>query len=100
MSTPDEVISDVTLQAIRAEAIRAHILHGAKGTSMLSCELPDTNRLAILMEEVGEVAHEINELEIHGLDYTFIYAERMEKELIQVAAMAATWIEVINGKAR
>ena len=94
MSAGDLVISDLTLDAIRAEAIRAHKLHGVN--SMLSPTKTHDRRFGILTEEVGEVARELNECDIHeGL--TEYRRVRLVTELIQVAAMAASWIEVLEG---
>lgn len=42
-------------------------------------------KLAVLMEEVGEVAHEVNENTPSPAD--------LKEELIQVAAVAAAWAE-------
>jgi NTP pyrophosphatase (non-canonical NTP hydrolase) len=75
-------------EAVREERIRAHQKHG--DTSM-EASAPNTyRRLAILMEEVGEVAREFNEAE-HGnrpVDLALL-----RKELIQVAAMAGAWAD-------
>jgi NTP pyrophosphatase (non-canonical NTP hydrolase) len=86
------VLSDLTLDAIQAEATRAHLKHGEH--SMMGRSHTGDRRLAILMEEVGEVARELNDAEIDGRP-----ADRysLVKELIQVAAMAASWIEFLEG---
>lgn len=76
---------------ITVERERAHEKHG--DTSMESFDTDDMNRLAILMEEVGEVAREFNEAR-HGdrpLD-----VGRLRKELIQTAAMAVAWADAID----
>lgn len=76
---------------IAAERIRAHEKHG--DTSMES-SAPDTlRRLAILTEEVGEVAKEFNDAEHDGRPVDLV---RLRKELIQVAAMAAAWADVCD----
>lgn len=82
------VLSGLTLDAIQAEATRAHIRHGSK--SMLGTCYTNHERLAILVEEVGEVAHELTYDQTGDKDKLVI-------ELIQVAAMAATWIEFLEG---
>lgn len=87
---PTLLLSDLTLSAIQAEATRAHILHGSHSMLYGSNE----RKLAILTEEVGEVAHELNELVLGNVTADEFH-ERCEKELIQVAAMAATWIEAL-----
>ncbi len=85
------VLSDLTLSAIQAEATRAHLKHGEH--SMLGPHYSSGDRLAILMEEVGEVAHELTYDQDGDRD-------KLVKELIQVAAMAATWIEHLEGGQR
>lgn len=110
------VLSELTLSAIQAEATRAHLRHGDK--SMLGPYYTDPERLAILAEEAGEATEEIKKLSVliqlgmmstdmliaigrvgHALTYdqdVNEVREKLEKELIQVAAMAATWIEQLN----
>jgi hypothetical protein len=51
---------------------------------------PDPDRLAVLMEEVGEVAEELNEIKM-GLGER----GRVFDELVQVAAVAAAWAAAI-----
>lgn len=85
------VLSDITLAAIQAEATRAHLKHGQD--SMLGPEQTSGQRLAILVEEVGEVAHELT-YDQGGRDGR---RDELVKELIQVAAMAASWVEHLEG---
>jgi NTP pyrophosphatase (non-canonical NTP hydrolase) len=96
MSTTDRtihlVLSDITLTAIQAEATRAYLKHGDH--SMLGPK-SDDRRLAILTEEVGEVARELNDAEIDGRE---VDRDKLVKELIQVGAMAATWVEALEGE--
>lgn len=101
----DLVLSELTLDAIQAEATRAHLKHGEN--SMLGAGQTDDRRLAILTEEVGEVAKELNDAAIRQSAYPSTAAavgtldrDALVKELIQVAAMAATWIEALEGGAR
>ena len=89
-----DVLSPLTLSAIQAEATRAHLRHGAH--SMLGPAYSSAERLAILVEEVGEVAHELT-YDAGGLGVGTGNPERLVRELIQVAAMAATWIEYLEG---
>jgi hypothetical protein len=91
---PRLVLSGITLSAIQAEATRAYLLHGEH--SMLSPNA-DERRLAILTEEVGEVAHELNDAVIEGRS---VDRDKLVKELIQVGAMAASWVEAIEGGSR
>lgn len=78
-------------EEIAAERARAHAKHG--DNSMESHSPQDYHRLAILTEEVGEVAREFNEAEIRGTDIDLM---ALRTELIQVAAMAAAWADVIE----
>jgi hypothetical protein len=88
------VLSDITLAAIQAEATRAHLRHGPH--SMLATGT-DERRYRILGEEVGEVARELNDAEIENRP---VDKDKLVKELLQVAAMAASWVEVLEGEHR
>jgi hypothetical protein len=93
-ATTSLVLSDLTLQAIQAEATRAHLRHGDH--SMLSPAQTDDRRLAILTEEVGEVARELNDAAIEGRP---VDRDKLVKELIQTGAMSASWVEYLEGGA-
>lgn len=84
-------LSELTLSAIQAEATRAHLRHGEH--SMLGRQADD-RRLAILTEEVGEVARELNDAMIGG---RAVDRDKLVKELIQVGAMACSWVEALEG---
>jgi NTP pyrophosphatase (non-canonical NTP hydrolase) len=110
-AVPMLVLSPLTLNAIQAEATRAHLKHGEH--SMLGPQYTAHERLAILAEEAGEVSEEAEVL-IAGLlnarlqsaigrvAHELTYDQRddrdkLVKELIQVCAMAASWIEYLEG---
>jgi NTP pyrophosphatase (non-canonical NTP hydrolase) len=82
---------------IRAERDRAHAKHAE--TSMEAQPIDALLRLAILMEEVGEVAKEFNEARHRAarggpdLDIT-----ALRKELIQTAAMATAWADACGAE--
>lgn len=65
------------IQKIEAERARQDHLHP---------HFPDPKRLAILMEEVGEVATALQNADINNL----------EEELIQVVAVGVRWLEHIQ----
>jgi hypothetical protein len=117
------VLSDLTLTAIQAEATRAHLLHAEH--SMLGSIYTSAQRLAILAEEGGEVSGAVASYTLHMLmalnagthlmqdaigrvahELTYDSGgpsvgegrrDELVKELIQVAAMAATWVEHLEG---
>jgi hypothetical protein len=122
----DQALSDLTVAAIQAEATRAHARHGAY--SMLSPSYTSGQRLAILAEEVGEaqdealreahaVAYALEQLgrasalgvALGRVGHELTYdaggpgvgegrREQLVRELIQVAAMAASWVEYLEGR--
>lgn len=119
MNTPVLVLSDLTLAAIQAEATRAHLKHG--DYSMLGPHYSNTDRLAILGEEVGEAVDEAAAMvldllarstalsgQLGRIAHVLTYdqggpgvgnADRdaLVKELIQICAMGASWIEALEG---
>ena len=78
-------------EELRAERQRQEEKFG--DNSMASPSLSDLQRLAILVEEVGEVAHALNEAALSPQDRSAWLVE-MRRELIQVAAVAVAWCEV------
>lgn len=73
------------------ERIRAHAKHGAKGNSREQAKWTDREWLPIVVEEVGEVAHELTyDTETTG------QRQRLRAELVQVGAMVAAWIDAID----
>lgn len=83
----NDVISPAVLAEVAAEAARAHAKHGAR--SILDPQAPDSARLPVLVEEVGEVARAM----LEGAD-----AGHLRAELLQVAAVALTWVEAIDAR--
>lgn len=86
------VLSDLTLSAVQMEATRAHILHGEN--SMLGSSHTNDRRNSIVVEEIGEVARELNDAEIGKRP---VDRDKLVKELIQSAAMLLTWVEALEG---
>lgn len=87
---PPRLRADIWAE-IAAERARAHAKHGA--TSMEAQHPGDLLRLAILTEEIGEVARLFNDARHRGdaIDYP-----ALRKELIQCAAMAGGWADAIE----
>ena len=91
MTTVEDTIGCMCVwKEVRDERVRAHAKHG--DTSMESQWVGNLRRLAILMEEVGEVAKEFNDGHHRGaIDF-----KALRKELIQTAAMAGAWADAIS----
>lgn len=91
-------------EEVAVERAYAHRKHGSM--SMENTDPLDLNRLAILLEEVGEVASEFNEYRATagwaaGAGITQTEREtglraRLRAELIQVAAMAGAWADALT----
>jgi hypothetical protein len=89
---PDvKMISDLTLEAVRAESIRAHLKHADHGGSIFDPKMSPVTKLAALVEEVGEVGRAMTYDGDEGQDHLVI-------ELIQVANVALTWVESLEGQ--
>lgn len=83
------MLSDLTLQAVRAESIRAHLKHKDHGGSIFDPNMSTMAKLAALVEEVGEVGRALTYDGDEGKDH-------LVKELIQVANVALTWVESLE----
>lgn len=82
------------------ERVRAHKKHDDGGQSMERKEWLDRAWMEVLVEEVGEVAHELNDVRHNGVfptgeEYRDVRA-RVRNELIQCGAMIAAWVESID----
>lgn len=84
----------VTLDAVFAEILRQDVLAraGKFGGLHILPSGPDHARLAVLTEEVGEVARELNETLMGRASPE----GALVKELIQVAACAVAWATAID----
>lgn len=87
-----------TFVDIAKERIRQGELHKAGKFNQVLEDfyVPFDHKLAVLMEEVGEVAHEINEMTGGNVQKDQAFYERLYDELIQVAACSSAWCEGIN----
>jgi hypothetical protein len=91
MPTPTTLNVSLVYRDVHAERERAHTKHGMKGNSRENAHWADAEWLPILMEELGEAAHE--------LTYDVQSQRKMDRlraELIQVAAMACAWVDSID----
>lgn len=88
--TREKVLRFVVSERERQEAaVEKH--HGEGWRSPASADCSDETRLAILIEEVGEVANALNERRV-GKPFDLL------AELVQVAAVAAAWAESLAGE--
>lgn len=78
---------------VHRERIRAHAKHSKSGKSCEQMGPDDSYWLAVLLEEVGEVANALIESRLGTRDGF----KKAREELIQVAAMATAWIDAIDG---
>jgi hypothetical protein len=78
------------------ERIRAHAKHKDKpGGSMEMKDFDEPDWLAVLTEELGEVAKVLCDYR-HGLLTDVQMTGELRTELVQVAAMAHAWIDAID----
>lgn len=85
----------IVLEDIRKERLRQEILK-SEGRFKYTCadpEMTHMERLAVIAEEFGEAAHEVNET-ISG--HHEMHVTNLRKELIQIAAVACAWVEAID----
>jgi hypothetical protein len=94
---PDTKTGDI-LSLVNEERNRQEDLK-RKGKFAYTCADPasdlftNSDKLTVLVEEVGEAAHEINEGIGPGRR---VDMAKLKKELIEVAAVAVAWAESIN----
>lgn len=91
----DSILEDIRNERQRQERLKA------SGKFVYSCAdggISDTERFTVLTEEVGEVAHELNERVGRGSrrEEYFASKARLRAELIQVAAVAVAWVEALD----
>lgn len=80
---------------VMTERVRQEVKFGDAGMTCANPAMSPLLSLAVLMEEVGEVAHILNEGE--GIEQ---WRQRCREELIQVAAVAVAWIEGLDRRSR
>ncbi len=88
--------TNAVLKEVRAERYRQDALK-RQGKFPFTCadgELSDIEKLAILMEEVGEAATAC--MHLRGYGTSTDKPQNLRKELIQVAAVCVAWLEFLN----
>lgn len=99
------ILSDVLRERLQVEQ---HVREGKHAFSCADPAVPYADKLAVLTEEVGEVAREVNEHTLTTIKYARApqtmmpphrerhYCKRLREELIQVAQVAVAWIEALD----
>lgn len=82
-------LSIITMGRVHAESVRAILKHGEEG--VINPALEAGAKLAILVEEVGEVARAMTYDNNQGPQHLY-------DELIQVANVAASWAQSLEGE--
>jgi NTP pyrophosphatase (non-canonical NTP hydrolase) len=88
------------LQDVLAERRRQITSWGMTKGDCAQPDTPDTRRLGVLMEEVGEVAELVNDDGIIGDRPRGVVVKEMYEELVQVAAVAVAWCEGLSLEAQ
>ena len=86
--SPSDILWDVQLEIERQRKLKV------AGKFRFSCQddIPLSQKLAILMEEIGEVAECVVEAEINEKEG---WLDDLQTELIQVAAVATAWASTL-----
>jgi hypothetical protein len=94
---PDILNRTNVYNEVHRERERAHIKHGAAGNSREDATWINAEWLPVLMEVLGEVAHELTyDARYDTVDDPNARRQALRKELIQVAAMACSWVDAID----
>ncbi len=101
MARPIPTASDMPMHGwypydrVHRERLTAHAKHDDKGGSMERKDWDDPAWLAVLVEEVGEVARALCDMR-HLADEPSQLKRQLASELVQVAAMACAWLEAVE----
>lgn len=86
----DYMLKDETMQEIRRESARAIQKHGRDNTPLGNRGRDHAQH--VLVEEIGEVAKVFNEYNLGNISLEE-FQSQLKKEIVQVAAVAAMWLE-------
>lgn len=93
MSLTLRVCRDIMEERARQENLKAA---GKFTYSCADAGMPDVDRLAALMEEVGEAATALLILNGNVQERSEVPLKDLRKELLQVAAVATAWCEYLD----
>lgn len=83
-------LEKIIIERQRQELLR---MQGKFSWTCASPTVPNSDKLAVLAEEFGEVAREVTEALIDVKRYN---SEHLVKELVQVAAVCVAWLEALE----
>jgi hypothetical protein len=89
------MIDRTTYSQIEHRAVREHGKRGPQSVLYGS----DNKGLRVMLEEIGQLARELNDLEAGGYDESE-YIANVSDRLVTVAALAVTWHQKIKMKWR
>lgn len=87
----ESVLRDINFERHRQERLKAT---GKFKHTCADPEMPDSVALSVLVEEVGEVAREVNDA--YSDSMPLAHRTDLREELIQVAAVAVAWAEKLG----
>ena len=91
-----DIFQDIDVERDRQDELKA------LGKFPMTCadlEMTHPERLSVLVEEVGEVSHEVNEAigrQPTNRKEAALRRADLRKELVQVAAVCVAWVEAID----
>lgn len=86
---PDGILDDIVEELSRQKSLKQA---GKFAYTCADLEMNHLERFAVLGEEFGEAAHEVNE----GNGGRPIDEKKLRTELVQVAAVCVAWIEALD----
>jgi len=98
----DKVLSAITDERVRQEQLR---MYDKFAWTCLDKNISNSEKLAVLAEEFGKVSREVVEQLIARSKYSDkevsnVFDEKIQKELVQVAAVCVAWLEYFFGRER
>lgn len=89
-----EILRDIIRERARQDRLKANGKF-AYTCADVAVDFGDNEKMLVLVEEMGEVGHELNEGIGAGRS---VDREKLRAELIQVAAVAMAWCEAIDAE--
>jgi hypothetical protein len=90
---PDGSTGDVVAEVYRERLRQDELKRAGRFSHTCADDLPNGDKLAVLVEEVGEVSRAVIE---HAKLANDVHGKDLRKELIQVAAVCVAWAESLD----